>query len=82
MAVDEFLLSILVCPETKTKVALAKDSLVQEINAQIQLGSLRNLAGQVVTEKLDGALIRVDGKRLYPVRGDIPIMLVDEAIAL
>ena len=33
-------------------------------------------------EKLDAGLLRADGKFLYPVRHNIPVMLVDEAIPL
>ncbi len=33
-------------------------------------------------EKIDGGLVREDGKCLYPIRGNIPIMLIDEAIPL
>jgi uncharacterized protein YbaR (Trm112 family) len=35
-----------------------------------------------VTEEVKEGLVRADGKVLYPVRDDIPIMLVDEAIPL
>jgi len=35
-----------------------------------------------VLERIDAGLVRADGKFLYPIRHDIPIMLVDEAIPL
>jgi uncharacterized protein YbaR (Trm112 family) len=35
-----------------------------------------------VTDPVQEALVREDGKYAYPVREDIPIMLVDEAIPL
>jgi len=38
--------------------------------------------GQPVKEKLDAGLVRADGRFLYPIRSDIPVMLVDEAIPL
>lgn len=82
MALDDFLLSILVCPETKAKVNLAEQSLVEEINRQIEGGTLKNVAGKAVHEKIDALLIREDGKRAYPVRQDIPIMLIEEGINL
>jgi uncharacterized protein YbaR (Trm112 family) len=31
---------------------------------------------------MNGGLIREDGKYLYPIRKDIPIMLIDEALPL
>ena len=39
-----------------------------------------NRGGEAVKEHLDGGLVREDRKFLYPIREDIPIMLIDEAI--
>jgi uncharacterized protein YbaR (Trm112 family) len=80
--VDPKLLEILCCPDTKQDVALAPDEVVARLNAQIDSGSLKNKGGEIVKEKMDGGLLRVDGKVLYPIREDIPIMLIDEAIVL
>ena len=79
---DQELLDILVCPENKTAVALADDTLVSTINNAINDGTLKNRAGETVEEKIDGGLIREDQAYLYIIREDIPIMLIDEAIAL
>ena len=76
------LLSILRCPETRQTLAVAEPAVVERLNAQVTAGQLRNRAGQPVTAKLDGGLVRADGKALYPVRNNVPVMLVDEAIAL
>jgi len=35
-----------------------------------------------VSEKLDGGLIRADRKILYPIREDIPVMLIEEGIPI
>jgi uncharacterized protein YbaR (Trm112 family) len=80
--VDQELLAILCCPETKQDVALADDALVAKLNAKIEQGQLKNKAGQPVTEKLDGGLVRADKKILYPIREDIPVMLIEEGIPL
>jgi len=79
---DPDLLEILCCPETHQPLRLAEPALIETLNRQITAGALKNRAGQPVTEKLDTALIRADQKFLYPVRNNIPVMLVDEAIAL
>ena len=80
--IDPDLLSILCCPETHQDVRLAEPASIDKLNAQIATGALKNRAGQPVQEKIDAGLIRADGKFLYPVRKDIPVMLVDEAIPL
>lgn len=80
--IDQALLDILVCPEAKTPVALADAALVDAINQAIAAGGLRNKGGEPVTEPIGGGLVREDGKLLYPIRDDIPVMLVEEAIVL
>jgi uncharacterized protein YbaR (Trm112 family) len=79
---DPRLLEILCCPETKQDVSPAPEALVADLNNQVAEGKLLNRAGRVVQEKLDGGLLRADGKVLYPVREDIPVMLIEEAIPL
>ena len=80
--VDPQLLEILCCPETKQDVALAQPDLVAELNRRVEAGTLKNRAGEPVKEKMEAGLLRADGKYLYPIREDIPIMLIDEAIPL
>ncbi len=80
--IDKELLAILCCPETKQDVALADPALISKLNDRIAKGELKNKGGQAVTEKLDGGLIRADKKVLYPIREDIPVMLIEEAIPL
>ena len=76
------LLSILCCPETRQDLREADPALIEKLNQQIAADGLKNRVGQAVIEKMDGGLIRADGKFLYPVRRNIPVMLVDEAIPL
>jgi uncharacterized protein YbaR (Trm112 family) len=80
--IDADLLKILCCPETHQEVRLAEPAIVDKLNHQIAAGALKNRGGQPVQEKMDGGLIRADGKVLYPIRGKIPVMLVDEGIPL
>jgi uncharacterized protein YbaR (Trm112 family) len=80
MAIDKFLLEILVCPEDKTPVALIDGDKVKAINQKISSGAVTNRGGKPVKESIDGGLLRADGKYLYPIRKDIPIMLIEEAI--
>lgn len=80
--VDAELLEILVCPETKEPVRLADADLLERVNAAIERGSVQNRGGETVEDTIDEGLVREDGKVLYAVRDDIPIMLIDEAIVL
>lgn len=82
MALSQDLLNILTCPETKQPLTLAEASVLAGLNARIQAGQLTNRAGSTVTELIDGGLIRKDGHYLYPIRDDIPVMLIDESIPL
>jgi uncharacterized protein YbaR (Trm112 family) len=80
--IDAELLKILCCPDTHQELRTAEPELVQKLNGQILAGTLKNRAGQPIKEKIDDGLVRTDGKYLYPVRRNIPVMLVDEAIPL
>ena len=78
--IDKELIDILCCPETKQPLTLLGDNEVETINNRIAAGSLKNRAGKIISEKIDAGLLREDKKYIYPIREDIPIMLIDEAI--
>ena len=76
------LVEILVCPETKQPVRLATAPELASINAKISAGTLRNRGGEPVKDALVEALIREDGRILYPVDDGIPVMLVEESVEI
>ena len=80
--IDAELLEILACPEDKTPVRLADAAEVEALNARIAAGGVTNRGGDPVKDAVDGGLIREDGKYLYAIRDEIPVMLIDEAIPL
>lgn len=80
--IDKDLLAILACPETRQPLAEAGADLLKRVNERISAGSVKNIGGVAVKQSLSGGLVRQDGKIVYPVRDDIPVLLVDEGIAL
>jgi uncharacterized protein YbaR (Trm112 family) len=61
-------------------VRLAEAALVARLNEAAAAGSLRNAAGNPVSETLDGGLVREDGRIVYPIVEGIPRLLADEGI--
>jgi uncharacterized protein YbaR (Trm112 family) len=76
------LLAILCCPESQQELRAADGALVQNLNARIAKDLVKNRAGQLVKEAVDEGLIRSDKRFLYPIRRNLPVLLVDEAIPL
>jgi uncharacterized protein YbaR (Trm112 family) len=63
-------------------LALAEASVLDKVNQRMVAGRLQNRAGQAVQERIEDGLVRADGRYLYPMRRNIPVLLVDEAIPL
>jgi uncharacterized protein YbaR (Trm112 family) len=79
---DPGLLKVLCCPETRQSLEPAADALLDSLNGRVDAGLLRKRNGQPVSEKLEAGLVRSDRKLLYPIRHNIPIMLMEEGIPL
>ena len=79
---DYKLLSILCCPETREPLSEAGEDCIALLNNAIEAGSLKNVAGEAITERLTEVLVTPDGSRVYVVREGIPVLLADEAILL
>ena len=80
--IDPFLLSILVCPETKQKVTIAVPALTEQLLKKLESGSLVAKGGHTIKHKFESGLIREDKTVFFPIRDGIPVMLMDEAIDL
>ena len=76
------LLLYLRCPHDHSELRPADQNLINQINAAIRAGQLRNEAGRTLDEVIDGGLMRIHGDLLYPIIDDIPILLRDEAIEI
>ena len=82
MTVDPELIAILVCPETRQPVRAASSDELARVNAAVRGGTLRNRGGAKVERELSEALMRDDGRVLFPVEDGIPSMLIEESIPL
>ena len=61
---------------------MAEEGLLSTLNGAIAAGTVKNAGGEKVAETLAEALVTIDGKRVYPIREGIPVLLADEAILL
>jgi uncharacterized protein YbaR (Trm112 family) len=82
VSISKDLLAILCCPETKLPVMMAEADLVVKLNEAITRGVLMNKGKKPVVEQVQGGLVRADLKILYPIRENIPVMLIEEGIPL
>ena len=78
--ISKELLDILCCPETKQDITLIQGSVIVALNKKIKEGTVKNRGGEIVSEPVDAGLLREDRQYLYPIREDIPVMLINEAI--
>ena len=79
---DFELLKLLRCPETRQPLRIADAPVVRALNERIAAGQVHNRGGAKVNEPCDGGLIREDGRYLYPIRQEIPVMLIAEALPM
>ena len=82
MPIDNELLEILVCPESQQTVKIASAQILQQLNSEIDAARLRNRSGDIVEKHIEEGLLREDGKVLYIIDDNIPIMLIDQSIKL
>ena len=82
MPISDELLEILVCPETRQPVTPADGGLIDQLNQEIQSGRLRNRGGGKLSEPIQEGLVREDGRILYVIEDDIPVMLIEESVEL
>lgn len=82
MSISKDLLAILCCPETKLPVMMADAVLIKKLNEAVARGGLMNAGKKPVAEQLQDGLVRTDLKILYPIRENIPVMLIEEGIPL
>lgn len=77
---DKHLLDILCCPLTKAPVRMLRREQIDALNRSIANGGVVTTNGAQLGQRLDAALITSDGRTIYRIEDDIPVMLVDEGI--
>ena len=80
MPVDRNLLEILCCPVSKTPLGVLETGKLDKLNAAINGGEALYVDGEKVKEHLQEGLITEDGKVIYPVQNDIPVLLEEKGI--
>jgi len=73
---------IVCCPENYLPLKVADYEQVNNLNKMIEDRQICNRDNSKLEDTINGALIRVDGKVLYPVKDGIPILLTEKSILL
>ena len=77
---DKTLLDIICCPVTHSQLAQLSSRDLKTLNSAISAGDIASVEGKAVNEPLSAALVTRDGKRVYPIRDGIPILLEEEGL--
>lgn len=77
---DKRLLDILCCPVSKTPLRLLHHNELEQINRAIAEHGVDTVDGVRVAMALDAGLITTDGKVIYRIEDDIPVLLPEEGI--
>ena len=80
MPVAGNLLEILCCPVSKTPLMVLNQQRLDKLNTAIETGDALYVNGDKITTPLSEALITEDGKLVYPVEEDIPLLLQEKGI--
>lgn len=80
MTIDGKLLEILCCPVSKTPLIRLPADRLRKLNAAIAAGEVQYVRGEPVTAPLKEGLMTEDGRVIYPVVDDIPLLLEEKGI--
>jgi uncharacterized protein YbaR (Trm112 family) len=73
---------LLRCPETRQPLTVAPQEMIESLEAARLSRGLHDHSGNAVEFALEMGLLREDGRRLYPVRDGLPVLLIGESIVL
>jgi len=79
--IDRRLLDILCDPVTKSPLRLLSTAELEALNRAIATGEVKTEGGTALGVAATAGLITRDGRTIYRIEDDIPVMLADEAVA-
>lgn len=82
IAMDRKLLDILACPATRQPLAMLESRGLAALNAAIAAGGIQRVDGAAQATPVHAALVTRDRKLAYRIDDGIPVLLVEEGIAL
>jgi len=77
---DRKLLELLVCPATHQPLQRLDSAQRERINSSIQAGALIRGDGRVETAQVLDGLVTRDGRTVYRIDDDIPVLLIDDSL--
>lgn len=77
---DKRLLDILCCPVSKTPLRPLRRDELTCLNRVIDEGGVDTIAGAPIAGPLTAGLITTDGKVIYRIDDDVPVLLPEEGI--
>jgi uncharacterized protein YbaR (Trm112 family) len=80
MAIDRRLLEILCCPVSRRPLRMLGKAQQQWLNDAIAAGTVLDVNGRTVSAAFDSGLITDDGKVIYRIDDDIPVLLPEDGI--
>lgn len=80
MAIDRRLLEILCCPVSKRPLRLLRADQLQCLNTAIAAGQVQDVENRDIKTALEAGLITDDGRVIYRVDDDIPVLLPEDGI--
>ena len=80
MAIDRRLLEILCCPVSRRPLRLLRNDQLQWLNTAIGARAVHDVNSRVVSIPLAAGLITDDGKVIYRIDDDIPVLLSEDGI--
>ena len=72
----------LVCPLTKLPLHRCPADFLSELNQKIARRELTSSAGELIVEPLEAALLRADGKVVYPIQRGIPVVIPEAGMSV